>query len=140
KGIVKNIAEFGAFVDLGGIDGLLHITDMSWGRITNPHDVVKIDQELEVYILAVDKEREKIALSLKHKTPSPWENIEQKYPVGSRHIGEVVNIMSYGAFVKLEEGIEGLVHISEMSWTKRINAPRELVQVGHKIEVQVLNI
>src|SRR5262245_8324734 len=140
KGVVKNIAEFGAFVDLGGIDGLLHITDMSWGRITNPHDVVKIDQELEVYILQVDKEKEKIALSLKHKQPSPWQNVEGKYPVGSRHQGEVVNIMSYGAFVKLEPGIEGLVHISEMSWTKRINHPSELVQIGDQIEVQVLNI
>jgi small subunit ribosomal protein S1 len=140
KGIVKNIAEFGAFVDLGGIDGLLHITDMSWGRITNPHDMVKIDQELEVYILSVDKEKEKIALSLKHKTASPWQDVQAKYPVGSRHTGEVVNIMSYGAFVKLEPGIEGLVHISEMSWTKRINHPSELVQIGDQIEVQVLNI
>lgn len=140
KGVVKNIAEFGAFVDLGGIDGLLHITDMSWGRITNPHDVVKIDQELEVYILQVDKEKEKIALSLKHKTASPWQDVQAKYPVSSRHSGEVVNIMSYGAFVKLEPGIEGLVHISEMSWTKRINHPSELVQIGDQIEVQVLNI
>jgi small subunit ribosomal protein S1 len=140
KGIVKNIAEFGAFVDLGGIDGLLHITDMSWGRITNPHDMVKIDQELEVYILQVDKEKEKIALSLKHKTASPWQDVEKKYPVNSKHTGEVVNIMSYGAFVKLEPGIEGLVHISEMSWTKRINHPSELVQIGDTIDVQVLNI
>lgn len=140
KGIVKNIAEFGAFVDLGGIDGLLHITDMAWYRVQDPRDVVKIDQELEVYILNVDKEKEKIALSLKHKTPSPWQNIEAKYPVGSKHTGEVVNIMTYGAFVKLEPGIEGLVHISEMSWTRRINDPKELVKVGDVIEVMVLNI
>jgi small subunit ribosomal protein S1 len=140
KGIVKNIAEFGAFVDLGGIDGLLHITDMTWGRVNNPHEVVKIDQELEVYILNVDKDKEKIALSLKHKSPSPWESVEKKYPIGSRHTGEVVNVMSYGAFVKLEPGIEGLVHISEMSWTKRINHPSELVSIGDQIEVQVLNI
>ncbi len=140
KGVVKNIAEFGAFVDLGGIDGLLHITDMSWGRINNPHEVVKIDQELEVYILSVDKEKEKIALSLKHKQPSPWQDVEGKYPIGSRHTGEVVNVMSYGAFVKLEPGIEGLVHISEMSWTKRINHPNEMVSIGDQIEVQVLNI
>jgi small subunit ribosomal protein S1 len=139
-GVVKNIAEFGAFVDLGGIDGLLHITDMSWGRISNPHEVVHIDQQIEVYILNVDKDREKIALSLKHKTASPWEEVEKKYPVSSRHSGEVVNVMSYGAFVKLEPGIEGLVHISEMSWTKRINHPSELVQIGDQIEVQVLNI
>jgi len=139
-GIVKNIAEFGAFVDLGGIDGLLHITDMSWGRVNNPHEVVKIDQQLEVYILNVDKDKEKIALSLKHKTASPWQNVADRYPVASRHQGEVVNVMSYGAFVKLEPGIEGLVHISEMSWTKRINHPSELVSIGDQIEVQVLNI
>jgi small subunit ribosomal protein S1 len=139
-GVVKNIAEFGAFVDLGGIDGLLHITDMSWGRIANPHEVVHIDQQLEVYIISVDKEREKIALGLKQKTASPWQGVEAKYPVGSRHSGEVVNVMSYGAFVKLEPGIEGLVHISEMSWTKRINHPSEVVSIGDQIEVQVLNI
>jgi len=140
KGVVKNIADFGAFVDLGGIDGLLHITDMGWNRITNPHDVVKINQELEVYILNIDREKNKIALSLKHKTPSPWQNIEAKYPIASRHNGEVVNIMPYGAFVKLEAGIEGLVHISEMSWTKRISNPSEVVASGDKVEVQVLNI
>jgi small subunit ribosomal protein S1 len=140
KGVVKNIAEFGAFVDLGGIDGLLHITDMDWGRINNPHEKVHIDQQLEVFILSVDKDKEKIALSLKHKTPSPWTNIETRYPVGSRHTGEVVNVMSYGAFVKLEPGVEGLVHISEMSWTKRINHPSEMVSIGDQIEVQVLNI
>jgi small subunit ribosomal protein S1 len=140
KGIVKNIAEFGAFVDLGGIDGLLHITDMGWHRVTNPNDVVRLEQEIEVYILNIDREREKIALSLKHKTPSPWQNIEAKYPVNSRHNGEVVNIMPYGAFVKLEPGIEGLVHISEMSWTKRISHPNEVVSTGDKVEVQVLNI
>jgi small subunit ribosomal protein S1 len=140
KGVVKNIAEFGAFVDLGGIDGLLHITDMSWGRISNPHEIVHIDQPLEVYIISVDKDKEKIALGLKQKTPSPWSDVEAKYPISSRHVGEVVNVMSYGAFVKLEPGIEGLVHISEMSWTKRINHPSELVSIGDQIEVQVLNI
>jgi small subunit ribosomal protein S1 len=140
KGIVKNIAEFGAFVDLGGIDGLLHITDMSWGRVANPHEMVHIDQELEVYIISVDKEKEKIALGLKQKTSSPWQGVEEKYPIGSRHTGEVVNVMSYGAFVKLEAGIEGLVHISEMSWTKRINHPSEVVSIGDQIDVQVLNI
>ncbi len=140
KGIVKNIADFGAFVDLGGIDGLLHITDMGWNRITNPHDVVKLNQELEVYILNIDRDKNKIALSLKHKTPSPWQNIDAKYPISTRHQGEVVNIMPYGAFVKLEAGIEGLVHISEMSWVKRISDPKEVVQIGDKVEVQVLNI
>ncbi len=141
KGVVKNIAEFGAFVDLGGIDGLLHITDMSWGRVNNPHEVVHIDQQLEVYIINVDKDKEKIALGLKHKSPSPWANVARASTrCSSRHTGEVVNVMSYGAFVKLEPGIEGLVHISEMSWTKRINHPSELVSIGDQIEVQVLNI
>ncbi len=140
KGTVKNIADFGAFVDLGGIDGLLHITDMSWGRINHPGDMLKIDDQVEVMVLHVDKDREKIALGLKQKSASPWENVEKKYPVATRVTGEVVNVMSYGAFVKLEEGIEGLVHISEMSWTKRINHPSELVNIGDKIEVVVLGI
>jgi small subunit ribosomal protein S1 len=113
---------------------------MSWGRVADPKEVVHIDQQLEVYILSVDKDKEKIALSLKHKSASPWEDVEKKYPINSRHTGEVVNVMSYGAFVKLEAGIEGLVHISEMSWTKRINHPSELVSIGDQIEVQVLNI
>jgi small subunit ribosomal protein S1 len=140
RGVVKNIADFGAFVDLGGIDGLLHITDMSWGRVQHPSDMVRIDQELEVYIINVDKEKERIAVGLKQKTPSPWQDVEKKYPIASRHSGEVVNVMSYGCFVKLEPGIEGLVHISEMSWTKRINHPNEVVSIGDKVEVQILNI
>ncbi len=140
KGVVKNLAEFGAFVDLGGIDGLLHITDMSWGRIGHPSEMVHIDQEIEVQVLHIDREREKIALGLKQKTASPWEEVEKKYPVGSVIKGSVVNVMSYGAFVKLEEGIEGLVHISEMSWTKRISHPNELVQIEDEIQVVVLGI
>ncbi|HEX4145017.1 MAG TPA: 30S ribosomal protein S1 [Pirellulales bacterium] len=140
KGVVKNIAEFGAFVDLGGIDGLLHITDMSWGRIGHPSEMVAIDQEVEVMILHVDREKEKIALGLKQKSASPWQSVETKYPVGSVIKGIVVNVMSYGAFVKLEEGIEGLVHISEMSWTKRISHPNELVHIDDEIEVVVLGI
>jgi small subunit ribosomal protein S1 len=140
KGTVKNIADFGAFVDLGGIDGLLHITDMSWGRISHPSEMVKIDDEIEVMILNVDREKEKIALGLKQKFPSPWELVNEKYPVGTKVKGEVVNVMSYGAFVKLEDGIEGLVHISEMSWTKRINHPSELVNIGDEVEVVVLGI
>lgn len=140
RGVVKNLAEFGAFVDLGGIDGLLHITDMSWGRINHPSEMLSIDQEIEVVILHIDHEKEKIALGLKQKTPSPWENVEEKYPVGSRVRGTVVNVMSYGAFVKLEEGIEGLVHISEMSWTKRISHPSELVGIDDEIDVEVLGI
>ena len=140
KGVVKNIADFGAFVDLGGIDGLLHITDMSWGRINHPSEMVKIDDELEVMVLHIDYEKEKIALGLKQRQASPWENVAAKYPVGSVVKGTVVNVMSYGAFVKLEDGIEGLVHISEMSWTKRISHPSELVNIDDSIDVVVLRI
>ncbi len=140
KGVVKNIADFGAFIDLGGIDGLLHITDMSWGRISHPSEMLSLEDEVEVKVLRVDRERERIALGLKQKSPSPWENIDQKYPVGSRHRGKVVNIVSYGAFVKLEDGVEGLVHISEMSWTRRINHPSELVKIGDDVDVVVLDI
>jgi small subunit ribosomal protein S1 len=140
KGVVKNIADFGAFVDLGGIDGLLHITDMSWGRISHPSEMVKIEDELEVMVLHIDYEKEKIALGLKQKSASPWEKVPATYPVGTRVKGTVVNVMTYGAFVKLEDGIEGLVHISEMSWTKRISHPSELVQVDDQVEVVVLGI
>ncbi|MCO6456232.1 MAG: 30S ribosomal protein S1 [Pirellulaceae bacterium] len=140
KGIVKNIAEFGAFVDLGGIDGLLHITDMSWERIGHPSEMVSIDQEIEVMVLHIDREKEKIALGLKQRQANPWTDVERKYPVGSKIRGEVVNVMSYGAFVKLEPGIEGLVHISEMSWTKRINHPSELVNIGDEIDVVILGV
>ncbi len=139
-GTVKNIADFGAFIDLGGIDGLLHITDMSWGRINHPSEMLKIDQKVEVKVLNIDRDKEKIALGLKQKEASPWEEIEQKYPVGSRVRGKVVNIMSYGAFVRLEDGIEGLVHISEMSWTRRVNHPSELVSAGDEVDVVVLDI
>lgn len=140
KGVVKNIAEFGAFVDLGGIDGLLHITDMSWGRINHPSEMVQIDDEIEVVILSINREKEKISLGLKQKEPSPWDAVEERYPVGTRLKGTVVNVMTYGAFVKLEEGIEGLVHISEMSWTKRVNHPNEVLNVGDEIEAVVLQI
>jgi len=140
SGTVKNIADFGAFVDLGGIDGLLHITDMSWGRINHPSEMLKIDQKIEVKVLNIDREKEKIALGLKQKEISPWEEIEKKYPVGSRVRGAVVNIMSYGAFVRLEDGIEGLVHISEMSWTRRVNHPSEVVQPNVEVDVVVLEI
>ncbi|MFN5466942.1 MAG: 30S ribosomal protein S1 [Pirellulaceae bacterium] len=140
KGVVKNIADFGAFVDLGGIDGLLHITDMSWERIGHPSEMVSIDQEIEVKVLSIDREKQKIALGLKQKQKNPWENIADKYPVGAVVRGEVVNVMSYGAFVKLEPGIEGLVHISEMSWTRRVNHPSELVQIGDQIDVKILAV
>ena len=140
RGIVKNIADFGAFVDLGGIDGLLHITDMSWGRIGHPTEMVAIDQEIEVQVLHIDREREKIALGMKQRTPSPWAKVADKYPVDTVCKGTVVNVMSYGAFVKLEDGVEGLVHISEMSWTKRVSHPSELVSPGDEVDVVVLAI
>jgi len=140
RGVVKNIADFGAFVDLGGIDGLLHITDMSWTRINHPSEVVSIDQEIEVMVLRVDRDKERIALGLKQRMPSPWEEVELRYPVGSKVKGKVVNVMSYGAFVQLENGLEGLVHVSEMSWTRRINHPSEVVKVGDDVEVVILEI
>jgi small subunit ribosomal protein S1 len=140
RGVVKNIADFGAFVDLGGIDGLLHITDMSWARIGHPSEMVAIDQEIEVQVLHIDREREKIALGMKQRTASPWAKVADKYPVGTVCQGTVVNVMSYGAFVKLEDGVEGLVHISEMSWTKRVSHPSELVKPGDEVEVVVLAI
>ena len=140
KGVVKNIADFGAFVDLGGLDGLLHITDMSWGRISHPTDMLTIGQEIEVRVLGIDKEKEKIALGLKQKTESPRAKVEERYPAGSRVSGQVVNIMPYGAFVKLEDGIEGLVHVSEMSWTRRVNHPSEMVSIEDTVEVLILKV
>ena len=140
KGVVKNIADFGAFVDLGGIDGLLHITDMSYDRISHPTDKVSIDDEVEVMILSIDRENDKIALGIKQMFADPWENVQENYPAGTRAKGEVVNVMPYGAFVKLEGGVEGLVHISEMSWVKRINHPTDMVQIGDEVEVVVLSI
>ncbi len=140
KGEVKNIADFGAFIDLGGIDGLLHITDMSWGRISHPSEMLAIGDEIEVKILDIDAVKDKVSLGLKQKTENPWTSVEEKYPIGSKIKGQVVNIMSYGAFVKLETGIEGLVHISEMSWTRRINHPSDVVAIGDSVEAIVLNI
>ena len=140
KGIVKNVADFGAFVDLGGIDGLLHITDMSWDRVHHPSAILRIDEEIEVTILNIDAEHEKIALGLKQQTEDPWMRVEEKYPIESMVHGEVVNIMNYGAFVKIEAGVEGLVHISEMSWTRRINHPSEMLSLGDQIDVVVLDI
>jgi len=140
KGVVKNIADFGVFVDLGGVDGLLHISDMSWGRISHPSEVVQLDQEIECIVIGVDKEHEKISLGLKQKTASPWEKVEENYPVGARVSGKVVNVMNYGVFVRLEDGIEGLVHISEMSWTKRLSHPSEILKLGDEIEVVVLSV
>ncbi|MBN2189613.1 MAG: 30S ribosomal protein S1, partial [Candidatus Aureabacteria bacterium] len=140
KGFVKNITDFGAFIDLGGIDGLLHITDMTWGRISHPSEMLAVGDHVEVMILEFDREKERISLGLKQKTANPWEDIEEKYPVGSKIKGKVVSIMPYGAFVEVEKGIEGLIHISELSWTKRINHPSEMLAVGDSVEAMVLNI
>ncbi len=140
KGVVKNITDFGAFVDLNGMDGLLHITDMSWGRITDPHTVVKQGQELDVMILEVDKERMRVSLGLKQKEGNPWDTVEVKYPVGSKVHGKVVNVMPYGAFVELEEGIEGLIHVTEMSWTKKINRASDVLNIGDEVDAVVLAV
>lgn len=139
-GLVKNITDFGAFIDLNGMDGLLHITDMSWGRINHPSEMVQVGQPIEVMILDVDLERERISLGLKQRTSNPWDAISERYPIGSRIKGKVVNLMPYGAFVELEEGVEGLVHVSELSWTKRIAKASDVLAVGEEVEAIVLNI
>ncbi len=140
EGQVKNITDFGAFVDLGGIDGLLHITDMSWGRIGHPSEVVNIGDTIQVKVLEFDRERERISLGLKQLTPYPWEDVEQRYPVNSRVQGRVVSITDYGAFIELEKGIEGLVHVSEMSWTRHIRHPSKILTVNDEIETVVLKV
>jgi len=140
KGIVKNITDFGAFIDLGGVDGLLHITDMSYGRVSHPSEMVHIGQEVEVKVLDIDWERERISLGLKQLQPYPWKNVAAKYPVGTRVQGKVVSITNYGAFVELEPGIEGLVHISEMSWTRNVRHPSKIVSIGETIEAVVLKV
>ena len=139
-GVVKNITAFGAFVDLGGVDGLLHKTDMAWKRIHHPSDVVSVGEEIEVQVIGINQENEKISLGLKQKTPDPWADIEGKYPVGATVRGVVVNIVNYGAFLQLEEGVEGLIHVSEMAWTRRNVAPSRIVNKGDEIEAVVLEI
>src|SRR3989475_568810 len=138
KGVVKNITDFGAFIDLGGVDGLLHITDMSYGRVSHPSEMVQIGQELEVKVLDIDWERERISLGLKQLQPYPWQNVAAKYPVGTR--GQVRNLTSFGAFVEIEPGIDGLIHISDMSWTKRVQHPSEVVKKGDEVDVLILNV
>ncbi|MCC7264960.1 MAG: 30S ribosomal protein S1 [Candidatus Latescibacteria bacterium] len=140
EGVVKNITDFGAFIDLGGVDGLLHITDMSWGRVNHPSELVNIGDRIKVKVLNYDRERERISLGLKQLTAHPWEQIDQRYPEGTQTKGKVVSITDYGAFVELEEGIEGLVHISEMSWTQHIRHPSKLVNIGDPVEVVVLKL
>ena len=140
KGTVKNITDFGAFIDLNGIDGLLHITDMSWGRIAHPTELLKVGQEIDVVVLDVNKEKERVSLGLKQKMANPWDNIETKFPVGARVKGKVVNLVPYGAFVQLEPGVEGLVHVTELSWTKRVAKPSDMLKVDQEIEAIVLGI
>ena len=139
-GYVKNVTEYGAFVDIGGIDGLLHLTDLSWGRVKHPSDVVKPDQELDVVILKFDKEKQRVSLGLKQLMPDPWVNASEKYPAGGKVKGKVVGVVDYGVFVELEQGIEGLVHVSELSWTKKVQHPSKLVKVGDEADVVVLDI
>ncbi len=140
KGVVKNITDFGAFIDLGGVDGLLHITDISWGRISHPSEVLSVGQELEVVIIGIDKEKERVSLGLKQKTRNPWDDVVTKYPKGSKIHGKVVNIMPYGAFVEIETGVEGLIHVSEMSWTKRVSKASDVLSIGEEVEAVVLDI
>ncbi len=140
QGLVKNITDFGAFIDLGGLDGLLHITDMSWKRISHPSEMLEIGQDIEAVILAIDLVKERVSLGLKQKTENPWDNIENKYPVASTVRGRVVNIMPYGAFLEISEGIEGLIHVSEMSWTKRITKAGDILAVGEEVDAVVLDI
>ena len=140
KGKVKNITDFGAFIDLDGIDGLLHITDMSWGRIKHPSEMLKVGQELDVMVLDVDKEKERISLGLKQTTDNPWNTIADQFPVGARVKGKVVNLAAYGAFVEIAPGIEGLVHISEFSWTKRVARPSDMLNIGDEVLVSVLQV
>jgi len=140
KGIVKNITDFGVFLDLDGIDGLLHITDMTWKRIKHPSEMVQIGDEVEVIVLHVDKEKGRVALGMKQKESNPWEEIEQRYPPGTRVKGKIVNLVPYGAFIEIEPGIEGLIHVSEMSWTKNISDPAEMVKKGDDVEALVLGV
>lgn len=139
-GVVKNITDYGAFVDLGGIDGLLHITDMSWGRINHPADILKVADEIQVKVLKFDNDKERVSLGLKQITPDPWETVDQKYPINSKWAGRVVSITDYGVFIELETGVEGLVHVSEMAWTKKPRHPSKMVHIGEEVDVMVLNV
>ena len=140
KGTVKNITDFGAFIDLNGIDGLLHITDMSWGRVNHPSDILKVGQDIDVVVLDINREKERVSLGLKQKLTNPWDNIESKYPIGAKVKGKVVNLVPYGAFVELEPGVEGLVHVTELSWTKRIAKPSDVLKPEQELEAVVLGI
>ena len=140
KGIVKNITDFGAFIDLNGLDGLLHITDMSWGRLGHPSEILKVGQELDVVVLDVNKEKERVSLGLKQKLANPWDSIETKFPIGQKVKGKVVSLVPYGAFVQLEPGVEGLIHVTELSWTKRVAKPSDVLKQDQEVEAVVLGI
>ena len=140
KGVVKNLTDFGAFIDLDGMDGLLHITDMSWGRLGHPSEMVKVGQEIDVVVLDINREKERVSLGLKQTQKNPWEETENRFPIGSHVKGKITNLVPYGAFVQIEEGVEGLVHVSELSWTKRITRPSDVLTVGQEIEAVVLGI
>jgi small subunit ribosomal protein S1 len=140
SGVIKNVTEYGAFVDLGGIDGLLHITDMSWGRVTHPSEIFKVGDKVEVIVLKYDREKQKVSLGIKQKTQDPWLTVAERYLVGNRVRGKVVSLTDYGAFVELEHGVEGLVHVSEMSWTQKVKHPSKMVAVGEIIEAVVLSV
>lgn len=140
KGVVKNLTDFGAFIDLDGMDGLLHITDMTWGRLGHPSELVKVGQELDVLVLDINKEKERVSLGLKQTQKNPWEETEGRFPVGSKVKGKVTNLVPYGAFVEIEEGVEGLIHVSELSWTKRITRPSDVLTVGQELEAVVLGV
>jgi small subunit ribosomal protein S1 len=139
-GVVKNITEYGAFIDLGGVDGLLHITDMSWGRISHPSEMLQVGDRIDVVVLHFDRESGRVSLGHKQKGPDPWETVEERFAVGSRHPGKVVSLTNYGAFIELDRGVEGLVHVSEMSWTRRVRHPSKIVNVGDEVEVVVLDV
>jgi len=140
KGVVKNLTDFGAFIDLDGMDGLLHITDMTWGRLTHPSELLKIGQEIDVAVLDINKEKERVSLGLKQTQRNPWDKIEERFPVGATVRGKVTNLVPYGAFVEIEEGVEGLIHVSELSWTKRITRPSDVLTQGQPVEAVVLGV
>jgi small subunit ribosomal protein S1 len=140
KGVVKNLTDFGAFIDLDGMDGLLHITDMTWGRLGHPSELLKVGQELDVQVLDINKEKERVSLGLKQTQNNPWDKIEERFPTGTKVKGKITNLVPYGAFVEIEEGVEGLIHVSELSWTKRITRPADVLTLGQEVEAQVLGV
>jgi len=139
-GSVKNLTDFGAFIDLGGMDGLLHITDMTWGRLTHPSELLKVGQEVTLQVLEINKDKERVSLGLKQTTHNPWDKIEERFPTGTKVKGKITNLVPYGAFVEIESGVEGLIHVSELSWTKRITRPSDVLTAGHEVEAVVLGV